>query len=52
MHVSLIGCLIGAILLAGIVMTSRLYLKSHSPAEVWSGFFLGLLVAGGVLMTF
>ncbi|HPI67938.1 MAG TPA: hypothetical protein PLX41_01070 [Bacteroidales bacterium] len=50
MHVSLIGCLIGAVLLAGVVMTSRLYLKSHTPAEVWSGFFLGLLVSGAVLV--
>lgn len=28
--------------LSGLVMTSRLYLKAHEPAEVWVGFFTGL----------
>lgn len=37
----------GLVLLAGLVGTSRLYLKAHSALEVYIGFFLGLLVALG-----
>jgi len=31
------------ILASGLVMSSRLWLKSHTPGEVWSGFLLGML---------
>jgi membrane-associated phospholipid phosphatase len=31
------------VILSGLVMTSRLYLNSHKPAQVWAGFFLGLI---------
>ncbi len=33
--------LVGAILTAGLVMSARLHLNSHNPAQVWSGFFTG-----------
>lgn len=35
---------IGVLLVAGIVMSSRLYLKVHTPQEVYSGFGLGFSV--------
>jgi hypothetical protein len=35
------------VLLAGLVGSSRLYLKAHTPLEVYVGFFLGLLVSLG-----
>jgi hypothetical protein len=47
MRTPLLLLMIAAILSAGLLMTSRLYLNSHRPAEVWSGFFLG--VAGSAL---
>ncbi len=42
--------LIAVILSSGLVLTSRLWLNSHSPKEVWSGFFLGLLCSGLFLL--
>ncbi len=42
-EVSMILYLTGMILLCGLVMFARLYNEDHSPAEVWSGFFLGAL---------
>ena len=41
-----IACLV---LLAGLVGTSRLFLKAHTPLEVYTGFFLGLLTSLGTL---
>jgi len=32
-----------AVLLTGIVCTSRLILSAHSPFEIWAGIFIGLL---------
>lgn len=52
MHTPLTGLLIGAILSAGLVMTSRLWLNAHKPVEVWSGFFLGIIVSGVILTLF
>lgn len=37
----LVWYLVGAILTAGLVMSARLHLDSHNPAQVWSGFFTG-----------
>jgi hypothetical protein len=31
---------------SGLIMSARLKLNSHSPAEVWSGFFLGFISLG------
>jgi hypothetical protein len=44
MHTPLTWFLISVIMASGLVMSARLWLNSHSPAEVWSGFLLGLLV--------
>lgn len=41
--------LLTIILLGGIVMTSRLYLKDHTPGEVWSGLAAGAAVMSGSL---
>lgn len=43
MQAPLIWLLIIVILVSGLVMSSRLWLKSHTSHEVWSGFLLGLL---------
>jgi len=44
--------LIAAIISAGMVMSSRLWLESHKPGEVWSGFFLGVCGVSLVLLFF
>lgn len=41
MQAPLTGLLIASILAGGLVMSSRLFLNTHSPGEVWSGFLLG-----------
>lgn len=41
--VAMLWPVLGTVVLAGAVMTSRLYLKAHDPAEVWVGFGVGLL---------
>jgi membrane-associated phospholipid phosphatase len=35
--------------LTGIVMSSRLYLKAHTPNEVWSGFLIGFGTCFGIV---
>jgi hypothetical protein len=52
MHTPLTWFIIGVILSAGLVMTSRLWLNSHKPGEVWSGIILGTLVTGVILSLF
>ncbi|WP_017733328.1 hypothetical protein [Nafulsella turpanensis] len=37
--------LVGMVVVAGAVMSARLYLHEHQPAEVWTGSMLGLLVS-------
>jgi len=49
MHTPLTWFMIVVILSAGLVMSSRLWLNSHSPREVWSGFTLGVLGTGSFL---
>jgi hypothetical protein len=39
-------------IIAGLIATSRLYLKAHEPKQVYSGFFLGLLTQIGVFLAF
>lgn len=36
-------------LLTGMVMSSRLYLKAHTPNEVWSGFLIGFGTCFGIV---
>ena len=40
----------GLILCSGLIGFARLELNKHTPAQVYSGFFIGLIVAGGVLL--
>jgi hypothetical protein len=44
MHTPLTWFFVPVILASGLVMSSRLWLNSHSPAEIWLGFLLGVLV--------
>nr|WP_262916634.1 PA-phosphatase [Belliella kenyensis] len=41
---SLLGYAMGAVLLVGLVGSSRLYLNTHTPLQVWVGFFVGFLI--------
>jgi len=43
--ISLLPLIIVLLLLSGLVASSRLYLKAHTPKEIYSGFFIGLIVA-------
>ena len=44
MHTPLTWFFVPVILASGLVMSSRLWLNSHSPVEIWLGFLLGVLV--------
>ena len=50
MQAPLTWLMIIIILVSGLVMSSRLWLKAHSPSEIWTGFLLGsigsLLILG------
>lgn len=50
--VPIIVLLFIVILITGIVLSSRLYLKAHTPAQVYSGLILGTLVQFIALMFF
>jgi hypothetical protein len=52
MHAPLPWFLITAIMSAGFVLTSRLWLNSHSPKEVWSGFLLGFICSALLLLLY
>lgn len=52
MQVPLTWFLTASLLSAGLVMTARLWLNSHKPSEVWSGFLLGSAGCGIILMLF
>ncbi|MFT4033493.1 MAG: hypothetical protein QM669_13825 [Siphonobacter sp.] len=40
------------ILLAGLLLSARLYLNAHTPAQVVAGLLLGLVVCGGLIYLF
>ncbi|MBC6612956.1 hypothetical protein H8B15_18690 [Hymenobacter sp. BT507] len=40
--------LLGSLLLAGAVLSARLQLQSHTPAQVWAGLVLGVSLVAGV----
>lgn len=44
LHTPLTGYLAAVILAGGLILTSRLKLNSHNPAQVWVGFLAGFLV--------
>jgi hypothetical protein len=52
MQTPLIWFLIPVILIAGAVISSRLFLNSHTPREAWSGFLLGFGVTALLLSIF
>lgn len=52
MHTPLTWLMVSSIISSGLVMYSRLVLNSHSPGEVWSGFFLGLVFFSLILLLF
>ncbi len=52
MYTALTWHLIGVILVGGVVLSSRLRLNSHTPAQVWAGFALGLLGIAFFMLVF
>lgn len=46
--VELLPVLIIAVLLSGFLASARLYLNAHTPAEVYTGFVVGMLSVTGV----
>lgn len=52
MYTALTWYLIGVILASGMVLSSRLNLKSHNPLQVWTGLALGITVTAILMMLF
>ena len=40
--------IIAALLAAGLTMAARLYLRKHTPLEVYAGFALALFLTAGI----
>ncbi len=43
---------IASIIIAGLIGTSRLYLKEHKPYQLYTGFLLGVIVQTGLFFVF
>jgi hypothetical protein len=52
MSASLPVYLAGSILIAGLILSSRLRLDSHNPSEVYSGFLAGLIIPAIMILLF
>lgn len=52
MMADLAPILIGLLILSGVLLSSRLFLKAHKPAQVYLGFLLGFLSMFIVMMIF
>lgn len=52
MHTPLTPFLISAILASGLILSSRLWLNSHNPREVWLGYLAGIAGMAGFLSIF
>ena len=52
MHTPLTIFLIPAIIISGLILSSRLWLNSHSPKEVWLGYLLGIAGMASLLLIF
>jgi hypothetical protein len=52
MNTPLTVFLISSILVSGFVLSSRLQLGSHTPAEVWTGYLLGFAGMASILILF
>lgn len=48
-HISMVWQTVTVLLLGGAVLSSRIYLEDHSPAEVWTGLFAGAAIMGASL---
>ncbi|MRR21739.1 hypothetical protein EG830_02015 [bacterium] len=45
-HIGMVWQTVAVLLTGSAVLSSRIYLDDHSPAEVWSGFFAGAAIMG------
>ena len=45
-HIGMVWQTVAVLLTGSAVLSSRIYLEDHSPAEVWSGFFAGAAIMG------
>jgi hypothetical protein len=52
MHTPLTPFLISAILASGLILSSRLWLNSHNPREVWFGYLAGIAGMAGFMSIF
>ena len=52
MYTPLLWYLIPSILVAGLILSSRLQLNLHNPGQVWSGFLTGFLGFAAIVMLF
>ena len=52
MHASLTLLIILAVLVSGLILSSRLWLNSHNPKEVWLGYLVGIAGMGLLLLVF
>jgi len=52
MMADLTPILMGLLILSGVLLSSRLFLKAHKPVQVYSGFLLGLFSMFIVMMIF
>ena len=52
MYSPLPGYRVAVFFIGGLIMTSRLKLNSHTPAQVWAGFFTGFLALSLTMLIF
>jgi membrane-associated phospholipid phosphatase len=52
MYTPLLWYLISVIIIAGVVLSSRLRLNIHNPQQVWVGFLTGLLGLSFTMLVF
>ena len=45
-HIGMVWQTVAVLLTGSAVLSSRIYLEDHTPAEVWSGFFAGVAIMG------
>ena len=48
-HIGMVWQTVAVLLIGSAVLSSRIYLEDHTPAEVWSGFFAGVAIMGFTL---
>lgn len=52
MYAGLAGIILTTLVISGLVLSARLRLNSHNPAQVYSGFATGFFVAGFFILLF